>query len=469
MSGSGRMTLSREPMEQRPAGRAARPVARTRDNFSARSDDRTIALGHRRRTSVTGTVAAGLLLALAFFGGFGAWAALAPLKGAVVAGGTVKVQGDRKEVEHLEGGILRLASVADGDKVEAGQVLFVLDDTRLVAARVQLDARLTGAMARQRRLNAEKSNAARFDLDIPSDPELVGVILAQLDQFQARRARHEGALVLIDERVALVRQEINAHEAQNRADRRQLEYLLEEIRDADTLLRQGLQRKPRWLALKRQQEGLDGQINQRNAQIARARQEISRLEQQKQQLFRERDDEIARENRETTDAIIDLRQRVAVINEQLARIAVRAPVAGTVIATGTKTPGAVISPGERLVEIVPLDARLVVEARIAPKDIESVHMGARARIRLTAYNARRTPPVTAHVSVIAADRQEDARTGQPYYRAELSIDAAEIAAYRLAIVPGMAADVMIETKELMLLVYLVGPLTARMEKAFRER
>ncbi len=447
------------------------PIIRENDSGrrlrSVLPDDDIPAIHARSETG--GIMAAGFALALIVFGGFGTWAAMAPLKGAVIAAGIVKVRGDRKEVEHLEGGILREALVVDGQRVKAGQVLFRLDDTRLLASRKLLEARLLSAEAQRARLEAEKANEPNLRIAQPDDPALASIVGAQHVLFTARKARHNGQMQLLDERIGLVRQEINAHDAQMTSERNQLAYLREEIGDATYLMNKGLQRKPRFLALKRQFESIDGQIKQRAAMIARAQQEINRTEQEKAQLGRQREDEIARESREVTDKIVEVSQQLAIVSEQLERTQVRAPVDGTVVGVGTKSAGAVISPGERLLEIVPGDMSLVVEARIALNDIENVQPGAKARIRLSAYNARRTSPVDGELLLVSADRLEDQRTGNAFFRAELSMDPTSLAAGHLTVVPGMAADVLIETREMTLLDYLLGPLLAAVDKAMRDR
>jgi HlyD family type I secretion membrane fusion protein len=420
------------------------------------------------------------LLAVAFV----TWGRMAPLSSAAVAPGVVKVSGDRREVEHLEGGILRKALVADGDQVTAGQVLVQLDDAKHAANRKLLEGKLFSALAREARLVAERDGESsvvfQAEIERSPDSEAQKLASAQRALFDSRRATMLGALRLKDERSAQIKEEINALSAQIKSGERQLVYLNEELGDLKSLMNKGLTRKPRLLAIQRQAEALDGDIRQKQSLIARSRKELAAVQEEKLQLERERHDEITRELREVADEAFDARQRIAVLDEQMGRLALQAPIAGTVIGLGTKTSGAVVAAGERLLEIVPADSELVIEASLRPDDIDGVDIGSAARIRIMAFNARRTPVMIGTVLQVSADRLErSGRNGQsptlpandpqarPYYKVAIRLPAEAAARAGLLLKPGMPAEVYLEKRKLTLLDYLLSPLLIGIDRAFQ--
>ena len=435
--------------------------------------------------STRNLVLVGVTLIILLVGGLAGWSSLAPLSSAVVAQGVVKVRGDRRVVEHLEGGIIRRLLVGEGDRVTTGQTVALLDDAKLAAGRKVIQAKLSSALAREARVLAEQKGAAAVvfpdELVSSDDPDTAHLMRAQSTLFETRRNTLAGALLVKDRKLAQVRDEIGAYQAQLASGEQQLVFLREELGDLETLMRKGLTRKPRMLALQRQAESISGDGRQKQSLIARSRKELATIEQEKHQLLLERMDEIGRERREVLDEIVDARQRIAVMEEQMRRLVVTAPISGTVIGVGPKTSGAVVSPGERMMEIVPEDAELVIEVHLSPGDIEGVKTGARVRIRITAYNARRTPVVLGTVEQVSADRLEQPAADKqgsrvdgsvpprPYYKVIVKPQADQQAPHAPILAPGMPAEAYIETRNLTLADYVLAPLIIGIDHAFQGR
>lgn len=418
---------------------------------------------------------AGWLILALFFGGFGAWAATAPLNGAVVAEAVVKVEGNRKSIQHLDGGIVREVKVKEGDTVKAGDVLIVLDDVRArsdfdVFSQQQMvlratQVRLTGELNRATSLVPPPDVAAQMN-----DPEMKTVWTAQLQQFQSRRAAIEGQRQVLAERINQFQAQIVGNEQEVASFKQQIESVRKELNDIMPLVEKGLITQPRRLQLERTAFGLEGQIASTTAEIARARQAIAEQRQQIAQLDNDRMEEVTKELRDTQAGLLEVTPRVTNAQSSLGRMDIKSPYSGKIVGLNVFAMGAVIKPGENLLDIVPNDDALTIEARVAVENISDVHPDTVAEVHLTAYKQRITPMVHGVVIQVSADRLMDERTGIPYYTALVRIDRDELAALpEVKLYPGMPAQVMIPTVERTALDYLLGPLTQSFNTAFRQK
>ncbi len=428
-----------------------------------------------RQMGFGGSLTIGLLLILVFIGGFGAWAALAPLESAAIAMGEIIVEGNRRSIQHFEGGIVGDILVKDGASVVAGQPLILLEDTQARASAQLLKQRLLDNTALEARLKAEQDQADTIQFpqwlldQAKTDPAAASVIATQKNIFESRADTIESQLSMLDRRSAQFREEIVGLEAEVAAIDQELVHIQAELADVRQLVSQGLARRERLYSLQRQEAVILGRRGRNIADIARAEQSISENELRGQTLKIEARETAIREVRDVQVELADTHERLLAAEDVLNRTAITAPVGGVVVNLEIHTKGEVISPGKTLMEIVPSNEQLVVEARINPIDIDVVRAELPARVRLTSLSARTTPELDGKVEQISADRTVDEKTGVAYYKARVKIDEGQIA--RLGgkeLYPGMPVEVMIATGDTTLLNYLVQPITDLMRRGFTE-
>jgi HlyD family type I secretion membrane fusion protein len=426
------------------------------------------------RPRIGAPLAAGAFLLIAFFAGFGGWAALAPLSSATVAEGVIRVETHRKTVQHLEGGIVREILVNEGDKVTAGQVLMRLDKTQSGTTVSVLQDQQDALLALQARLEAERDglDAIQFPPELSarqSDPKVATVVGGQQKIFDTRRQSLRAQLGILSQRVEQLGSEIAGHKAQLVSANEQIQLTQEEIATVTDLLNRGLERKPRLLALQRQQSYLEGSRGEQLGAIAKAQQEIGEAKLQSADLLDKRSSEIALELRDTQSRLLENRQKLGAAVDVDNRMEVVAPVSGQVVDLKVHTLGGVVRPGDALLDIVPQSDELVVEARVRPVDIDAVHAGQSAQVALTAYKQRTTPRLDGRLATVSADALIDESRHISYYSAEIHIDSSELAKLNgVQLYPGMPAEVMIVTGERTLLQYFIQPVIDSFHRAFRE-
>ena len=424
--------------------------------------------------NIRGPVTLGLAVVFLFFGVFGAWAALAPLQSAAIAPGVVSVDSSRKTVQHLEGGIVGEILVREGDEVEAGQVLIKLDEVQASATRELLRGRLITATSLQARLEAERRG--KDGIDFPDwlaaeteDATAREVMAAQYSIFEARRESLRGQVAILEQRISQFDEEIGGLEGQIAAEDRQIRLIAEEVRDLQTLVEKGLARRPRLLELERQAAEIQGSRHQNQARLARVRQQIGEAKLRISELRTQRDNEIVEELREVQSELLDLTERMRAASDVLARTEIRAPISGTVVGLQVHTAGGVIAPRERLMDIVPSEDSLIVEARVNPVDIDVVRQGLLARVMFSAFSQRNQLPIDGIVNSVSADSLLDDRSGESYYLARVALTGDVRAVLEDAeLTPGMQADVIIVTGERTALQYLMKPLVQSFNRALRE-
>ncbi|ESR23898.1 HlyD family type I secretion periplasmic adaptor subunit [Lutibaculum baratangense] len=424
-------------------------------------------------TGIGRPVVIGILILALGFGGFGTWAAVAPLAGAVVAPGTVVTLGRNKLVQHLEGGIVREILVKEGERVEGGQPLIVLDPTQPEARRNRIQAQLDVLDALEARAVAERDGdheiAFPEALLAKDTPEVVRVVADQRAEFEARFEKHQAELGILGQQMAALNEEITGLEAQKQAIEIQLELIQEEKADTESLLQKGLARKTRALELRRAEADLIGRQGQLTAAIAKARQTITEAEQQIQRLRIARLEEAVSRLSDVRLKRSDFTEQLRAAQDVLDRLVVRTPVPGTVMQLTKYNPGAVISPGEPLMEIVPESSGLVIEAHVRPQDIDEVRLGQQARLAFSALDQREVPPVPGEVDRVSADRFVNDKTGEAYYLVRLAITVDPIEGFDpAAIGPGQPVEVFITTEERTFLTYLTDPIRKTFRRSLRE-
>jgi len=411
---------------------------------------------------------AGNLLVCCFVLGFGTWSTFAPLQSAAIAFGAVESESSRKTIQHLEGGIIREILVADGDVVRSGQTLISLEDTKARSEVDSLQGQLWDATAREARLLAEQQGEERVSFPPNESPAAAAVLARQKDIFETRRQVFESQVAVIREKRSQVEREIVGLKAQASASAQRAAIVREEAAMVAELVSKGLERRPRYLNLQRETADIDGRRGEIAAQISRAEQVISESQATLLKLESDRQNEIAQSLREAQNQIFQLRERLRAADDQLSRTQVKAPEDGVVTELRVHTPGGVIGAGVPLMDLVPLQDRLIVTARVRPEDIDVVRPGLKADVHLLPYNQRRVPRLEGIVTHVSADRLVDKRTDQPYYAAKIRVQDPRVTEGRVQIIPGMPTQVFIKTGHGSVALYALRPLLDSFDNAFRE-
>jgi HlyD family secretion protein len=422
-----------------------------------------------------GPIFMGVVVAGAFVGGFGGWAALAPLSSAAVGPGEVRVESHSKTVQHMEGGIIREILVREGDQVQQGQLLLRIDDTQAAARLAILSSQSVALKALERRLLAERDGLQKviFPADLESqcaEPAMRPVCAGQEKLFEDRRRTLQGQTDILNRRIDQLHSEMEAREAQVVSLGAQLRMTADEIRSVEPLVKQQLLPRPRLLNLQRQAAALDGNRGEERALIAKAEQAIGEAQIQITDLVNKHQTEVGSMLRETQDRLADIGEKRRAAADVMRRTDVVAPEAGKIVNLRFFTIGGVVKAGDPILEIVPQNDKLIIQSEIRPLDIEAVHRGLPAEVRLTAYKQRRTPSVHGTVTYVSADRIVNERSGQSYYRANIEIDSRELVRLdNVKLYPGMPALVLITTGERTLMQYLLDPIRDSFARAFREK
>ncbi|EJW09723.1 type I secretion membrane fusion protein, HlyD family [Rhodovulum sp. PH10] len=418
----------------------------------------------------------GVLVTLFFVVGGFVWACFAPLAGAVVAQGFVRVEDNRKTIKHRDGGIVRDILVEEGQEVSAGQTLMLLDD---VIPRANVDVLRAGyrsALVQRARLEAERDDAASMSLppelaEQANEPAVQALLRDQENLFASRQAALEGQLDVLSKRKEQLATRVKGLEAQLAATEEQAKFVDDELQGVLQLFDQGLVPKTRARALQRTAADLAGNKGATVAEIARTQQQMGETELQIVQLRQQRAAEVADGLRDVQNRISDALPRLRAAEETLAQTRVLAPVTGYVLNLTQFTRGGVVGAGERLLDIVPTDTPLVLEARVKPDEAYEVAPGMDANVKLSTYEARRLPMIPARVTKVSADRLQDQRTGEPYFTTELAIapDTLRDLGQQVRVYPGMSATVMIGTGERTVMDYLMAPVRDSLRSALKER
>jgi len=424
--------------------------------------------------SIRMPVLAGLLIILAFFGIFGGWAAIAPLNGAVLADAVVKVEGNRKSVQHFDGGTVKEIHVKDGDTVKTGDILVILDDTRIRSEFNLYTQQYALLRATDARIRAELNgdHEVVFPTDVVGEHEtyLRDAMANQVADLESERASMAGATQILQKRIAELDEQIEGKEARVESYRAQLKSTVDEKVGLNKLLKAGLTTRTRILELDRSASDLQGLIDQALGEIAGNRQNRAELESQIAQLTNERRAKLSAMLIDTQSKLTDLVPKMFASQAALDRAVVRSPYDGQVMNLSVFSIGAIVAPGQTILDIVPTRNSLVVQAQVRVEDISSLRSDMMAEVRFTSYKQRSMPIIHGRVARISADRITDSKTGFPYYVADIVVDPAELAAApQIALYPGMPASVMIVTEERTALDYILSPLLASVHSSFRQK
>ena len=415
-------------------------------------------------------------VAIFFLIGIGlVWGSLAKIKGAIIAPGVVVVEGKPKTLQHLDGGIVGEIFVKDGDTVKEGDVVMQLDPTMLGANEDLVNTRLREAMARVARLEAERDGeeSISWPADLTTaknDPIVVSAMVGQEKLFMARRVAALGQVDQLQQRIAQFKDQISGLNSLISSKDNQAMKIREEAEAKRILVEKGWLAKPVILTLEREELRLKGDVANHQSEIARLYNSISETEVQILQLRRERQAEVLTELRQVETEVSDFREQLTTASDQLRRIDVIAPVTGKVHNMTVTTIGGVVAPGQEIMQIIPADDRLIIEAQVEPADIDQIYPGQKTTVRLSAFNMRTTPEMNGLVIQSSADRIIDQVTGLPYYSVKVEIPPEELARLpeNLTLLPGMPAESFMQTDSRSVLSYILKPATDAMNHTFRE-
>lgn len=418
---------------------------------------------------------AGVAGILAVFGGIGSWAATAELSGAVISSGILVVDGNTKKVQHPDGGIIAELLVQEGQLVTAGETVVRMDDTAVRASLQAVEKNITQLLARQARLEAERDAVPIVTLPEELRNRLgadgVNAVMASERQlFLDRRASREGQKAQLAEQIQQLQEQISGLEIQLQAKADEISLIEKELRGKRQLYEIGAITLNQINTLDRSATRLVGERGQVIASIAISKGRIAELELQILQVDQDLRTEVAAELRDVANQLATLAEDEVKARHQLRHSIINAPISGAVHMLSIHTVGGVVTAAETLMEIVPQDTTLLIEARVSPQDIDQIAIGQPAALRLTAFNRNTTPELTGQVIRVSADLETDQKTGASFYRVGIAItdEALTQLPGGLSLVPGMPVETYIATGTRSVASYFLKPIRDHANRVFRE-
>lgn len=432
--------------------------------------------GYNFDTAGRGPVLLGTLLFIPLLIALGAWAALAPLNAAAIANGEVVLNFDRKTIQHLEGGIVDEIFVSEGEAVARGELLISIRD---LPQRTQINTlidQLVNARARYSRLWAEHQDHRAPDFSeigegVDLDPEKRETIVAVQEKlFQSRRAALQSQTDILHSSQAGARKEIDGLRLQLAALRKQRDLVVKELEGVSELQEKGLTTLSRKLDLEKLKADREGEIGVVLSDIGRLEQTILAADLKILDAKIEMQKSVLDELQETGLVIQEMTYKLVAIRDQLKRTVIKTPVAGRILDLQVHTKGAVLSPGQKILDIVPHDDRLIIEARLNPNDIDLVSHGTRTKVLLSAYKAKKVPKLDGTVETVSGDILADPATGERYFLARVVVDRSVLKTLKadVDLYPGMPVQVFFVEGERTFADYLLSPIFDATYRAFRE-
>ena len=428
------------------------------------------------RFSVQRHLTISIIALLVLVGGFGGWAALSQISGAIVASGQIEVDQNRQVVQHPDGGVIAELLIEEDDVVIIGQPLLRLDPTLELSELSIIEDQLYELFARRGRLEAERDGTQ----DISFEPELIEaaqrdasikeLLEVQIRLFDARSASIANQVEQLSKRKAQIRNQIEGLRAQQEAINTQLNLLRRELSDQQQLLEKGLAQATRVLALERTEAQLKGQAGDLAARKAEYEGRITEIDIEINALGTTRREEAISRLRDQQYRALELEERARALKEKLARMEIKAPVSGIVYGMTVFTPRSVLRAADPVLYIIPQDRPLIIAARVEPINIDEIFVGQEVILRFSALDQRTTPELNGKVVQISADAFQDQTTQMSYYRAEIILSEGEQSKIPegIALVPGMPVEAFVKTNDRTPIAYLIKPLSDYFVKAMRE-
>ncbi|ELS0761571.1 HlyD family type I secretion periplasmic adaptor subunit [Vibrio vulnificus] len=420
--------------------------------------------------NIKGHIVMGFLSIALFGGGIGYWAATAKLESAAIAYGDLSVSSQRQAIQHLEGGIVERLMIQEGDYVEKGQLLIQLSEQQSLSRLESLKGRFVHAVAKESRLKAEFNNTSEIVWESDLEKMAISNTLLEAQQiqkkiFEARARYFESKLNIVHQTISGAKLELNNLNQTKKIERERLSLIEEEILSNQTLVKQGFSGKSTLLQLKRLATEVRSTLSQLDRQTLTVQKRIDENQSRLEEMALERINEVVVELREAQNEIVSIREEYRVAQDIYTRTGIRAPISGKVVNMKVFTEQGVIRSGETLLELVPDDDSLIVEARVSPQDIDLISPGLDARVRLTALNARIQEPLNGKVLTVSADKLSE-QNKEDYYLARIALNDQDAQQHQLT--AGMNAEVLILSRPRTPISYLLKPITESFNRAFRE-
>lgn len=415
----------------------------------------------------------GVGILIAMFGVLGGWGYFAPIDSAALAPGFVTVKSHRKTVQHLDGGIVSQLMAKDGDIVKIGDILLKLDGSEIKAELDILKGQHITLAAQLARLVAERDQLAQIkfpeDLLDLSDPRIVEARQGETQIFNARKSAYQGEILVLSQRVSQLGAKIKGLQGQISSKQVLMKSYGDEVEDLKELLAEGYANKLRLRDVERNYAINTGETAALNSEIAGDDIQIGETKLQILQLQKKFQEEVALKLGEIQAELYDVTQRLLATSDKVNRIDIVAPANGRVLGLSVHNIGGVISPGKPILDIVPQQEELIIDAQVSPMDIDRVRVGLLAEVRFSAFKQALTPKMQGKVINLSADRLLDEKTGAPYYQAQIELTSDSYAKLGdLELLPGMPAEVLINTGERTVFEYLMQPITNTFARAFIE-
>jgi len=415
---------------------------------------------------------AGLLALVLLVGGFGTWAVMAQITGAVITSGQIEVDRNRQVIQHPDGGVVAEILVDEGDTVAAGDLLIKLDATTLQSELAIVEGQLFELMARRGRLEAERDGieTLTFDPILMAAPTGSELMEGQRRLFDARLESTKRATEQLDQQRAQIASQLDGISAQQTALDTQKTLISQELGDQQKLLDQKLVQASRVMGLQREEANLLGRVGELTASAAQAAERMTEIDIQVLTLTTTRREESITRLRALQYNELELSERRRTLVRQLDRLDIRAPVSGVVYGLQVFAEQSVIRPADPVMFLVPQDRPLVIATKVRPVDIDQIHLGQDVILRFSAFDQRRTPELHGKVTLVSADIFQDEATGMAFYQAEIQLNEGE--ATRLpedmVLIPGMPVEAFVRTADRSPMDYLLKPLADYFSKDFRE-
>lgn len=431
--------------------------------------------------TATKEIRIGGIIAGAFFVLFLGWAALAPLDAGAYAPGKIVVSGNRQAVQHRDGGTVSALHVREGDMVQEGDILVEISAGEVRATERGLTGQVLALLAQRSRLVAERDGLASVatprEFNTLTGPDAVlaeEALSLQRQQFSARGGSRGTQIGVLNQRIQQLTEQINGLNRQLESNREQRRLIGEELDGMRSLADQGFAPVNRVRALERQAAGLDGEEGSLRAQIARANEAIGETRMQMLGVGAQTNEEVADLLRQVQVQLDELTPRLTAARDQLARAQVRAPATGQVVGLSIFTVGGVVQPGQTLMEIVPEEAALVIEAEVSPTDADDLRIGQETEVRFTAFRERDLPILHGELTALSADSFVEERTGRTFFRINVIVPPEELAKVQdvrgedTGLRPGLPVEVVVPLRKRTALQYFLEPLTQSLWRSFRE-
>lgn len=419
-----------------------------------------------------GRVLLGLLLVVVLLFGIGGWAATAEISGAVIAPGLVVVEANLKRVQHPTGGVVSEILVNNGDFVKAGEVLMRLDQTQTRASLAVVVAQLDELIARRAKLEAARSGADAVvfpDGFRARSTETAALADAAERLHTAEREARNSQASQLAERLNQLAEEVGGLERQSKAKKLEHDLFANQLKQLRPLFKRKLVSALRLFEVERDEQRLNSEIASIKAKIAQIAGQQSETRLRIEELDKQAVAEALKELAEVNSRINELAERRVAGEDQLKRVDLLAPLDGFVHQLAVHTVGGVVGPGDVIMSIVPKGAPLSIEIRVSPSDIDQLADGQQVTLRFVAFNQRTTPEVIGAIKRIAADVTQDQRTGAEYYTVIVAPDPQSLQGLgKRQLLPGMPVESFIQTTSRKAISYFIKPFADQLNRAFRE-